>query len=74
MDRAIFAAVRAREIPTDAKGKQDPAAKELRDNIMAFVKDLVEEGRLYAERDNSAEEEEDDGIEDADKDEDKTAE
>ena len=63
MDKAIFAAVRVRDIPTDAKGKQDPAAKELRDNVVTFFKDLVEDGRKYVERDNRAAE--DDDIDDA---------
>ena len=61
MDKAIFAAVRLREIPTDAKGKPDPEAKAFQDQVMAFFKDLVEEGRKYVERE--CREEEDDIVE-----------
>jgi hypothetical protein len=69
MDKAIFAAVRLREIPTDAKGKPDPEAKAFQDQVMAFFKDLVEEGRKYVERE--CREEEDDIVEvDGDDDED----
>ena len=71
MDKAIFAALRLREIPTDAKGKPDAEATELRDNVLHYFKDLVEEGRKYVEREdrqaqeNDIEEpsEEDDGAE-----------
>ena len=73
MDKAIFAALRLREIPTDAKGKPDAEATELRDNVLHYFKDLVEEGRKYVEREdrqaqqNDIEEpsEEDDGAESA---------
>ena len=51
MDRAIFAAIHLRSIPVDDKGQKDPEAKALHDNVMAFFKDLVEEGRKYVERD-----------------------
>ena len=50
MDKAIFASIRLREIPTCANGKGDPDAKALRDNVRAF-KGLVEEGRKFVERD-----------------------
>ena len=64
MDKAVFAAVPLREIPTDAKGKPDPEAKVFQENVMAFFKDLIEEGRKYVERD--CREEEYDDIEDGD--------
>ena len=64
MDKAIFAALRLREIPMDARGKQDTEAKELRDNVLAFFKDLVEEGRKFVERECRAVE--DDGIDEGD--------
>ena len=51
MDKAIFAVMRLREIPTDAKGRVDPEAKAFHENVMAFFKDLIEEGRKYVERD-----------------------
>ena len=52
MDKAIFAALRLREIPTDANGKPDAEATELRDNVLHYFKDLVEEGRKYVERED----------------------
>jgi hypothetical protein len=51
MDKAIFAILRRREIPTDAKGVKDPGAVEFQANVMTLCRDLVEEGRKYVERD-----------------------
>ena len=68
MDKAVFAAVQLRGIEKDAKGKAvDSDAKQLQDNVLAFFKDLVEEGRKYLTRD-SHQPEDDDLIDDADDD------
>ena len=60
MDKAIFAAITKREISKDTKGKADPEAKMLQEQVVSFFKDLVEEGRKYVERDARADEAGDD--------------
>ena len=51
MDKAAFAAIPLRDIEKDAKGKAvNDDLKQLQDNVVAFFKDLIEEGRKYVER------------------------
>ena len=53
MDKAIFAVMRLRNIPTAATGakiKADLEDKELQDNVTEHFKELIGEGRKYVER------------------------
>ena len=69
MDKAIFAAIQMRDIATDGKGKvaDSPDAKQLQANVVAFFKDLIEEGRKYVEHE-CHQPADDDSIDDADDD------
>ena len=71
MDKAVFAAIQLRSIATDGKGKAvDSDAKQLQDNVLAFFKDLIEEGRKYVERECQPAADDDDLIDDDDDDDD----
>ena len=49
--KAAFAAIPLRDIEKDAKGKAvNDDVKQLQDNVVAFFKDLIEEGRKFVER------------------------
>ena len=71
MDKAAFAAIQHRVIEKDAKGKVvNSDAKLLQDNVVAFFKDLIEEGRKYVEREYQPAADDDDLIDDDDDDDD----
>ena len=68
LDKAIFAVMRLRDIPTAASGniiKSDLEDKESQDNVTDNFKDSIEEGRKYVERVEVHDEEEDRIEEDA---------
>ena len=54
MDKAIFAVMRLREIPQSAASgaisKSDLEARELQESVVEYFKDLIEDGRKFAER------------------------
>ena len=71
MDKAAFAAIQHRVIEKDAKGKVvNSDAKLLQDNVVAFFKDLIEEGRKYVEREYQPAADDDDLIDGDDDDDD----